>query len=811
MEKLELDAFISFSFKDQKVAELIYNTLINKYHIRAWICTRQLEGGTPFKDEIVRAIKASKVFVLLQSTNSLSSSQVPREVAIALDLGKTVIPFMIEESHLSELSGSLYYDLVLTQIIDATIPTLDDRIEELVSTIRNTVRRSNKEKGMLPEESENLPVLISSRLEEAVDFVGREREFSEIHQCMAESRRVFIQGIGGIGKSEIARQYAARHGDEYDTVVWATYETTLREMVTNDTDLVIQGFSKADGESTDEFYARKLKKLKELSTPKTLIIVDNFDVDFDPDLKNFLSGEYAVIITTRNDHSDSRIPTVLINEMTIEDQFALFRADFGSRELNEEDTAALEELRRYINGHTLTIKLIAKMMKKKRIRPGKLLVELKKVGVSSGLSGTVILDNQQDTVYGFIRHLFNLATLSEEEKQIMMNLSLMPADGIDTDIFLDLSGQDDGEALTGLIGKSWIIYEEEKDWVRLHPLICEVVRNELKSSAENCEVLIGRLAEAVSSDHYSYMDARSRLNYHECIKAVFASIPDMRGLKDYLIFPFFQFMLKFGESVWVGESARRLINSLPNEDKRLRACCEYYEGDSKINTGFYEEGIFMIEDAVSIYEQYVGEDYNLAYLLKYLFITKSKFQHNVSDEEILPLLKRSEQIFLHCTETESELNNGGREGFEGSLLFAFSMYEYNCGVYGQAIEYARKAIEVMKSSSNQECVFWMISPMTIIAFVDLKTGKADEAIQIVRETIRMSVEYFSEGHYVTWARYQNLCRVYDFLNKYSDEMEVLYHMKLILEKKNEQDTIRYQRLLDEIAAVEEKIKGESLQ
>ena len=65
------DVFISYSFADQTIADRVLNTLINTYRIHPWICTRDIGGGVDYKKEIVRAIRECKVFVFLQSKNSV--------------------------------------------------------------------------------------------------------------------------------------------------------------------------------------------------------------------------------------------------------------------------------------------------------------------------------------------------------------------------------------------------------------------------------------------------------------------------------------------------------------------------------------------------------------------------------------------------------------------------------------------------------------------------------------------------------------------------------------------------------------------
>lgn len=44
-QELRHDVFISFSFKDQSVADRIVNHLTNLYGISCWICTEEIRAG----------------------------------------------------------------------------------------------------------------------------------------------------------------------------------------------------------------------------------------------------------------------------------------------------------------------------------------------------------------------------------------------------------------------------------------------------------------------------------------------------------------------------------------------------------------------------------------------------------------------------------------------------------------------------------------------------------------------------------------------------------------------------------------------
>lgn len=74
-EQYSHDVFISFSFKDQAIVDRIVNQLTNKYRIPCWICTKKIRAGSYYYDEIENAISSSKVFLFVQTKNSVESKK----------------------------------------------------------------------------------------------------------------------------------------------------------------------------------------------------------------------------------------------------------------------------------------------------------------------------------------------------------------------------------------------------------------------------------------------------------------------------------------------------------------------------------------------------------------------------------------------------------------------------------------------------------------------------------------------------------------------------------------------------------------
>lgn len=66
--------------------------------MRCWIAPRDLRPGTPFDDEIAIAIEASRAMLLVFSDQCNDSEYIRREVTVAGDSQKVVIPFRIENA-----------------------------------------------------------------------------------------------------------------------------------------------------------------------------------------------------------------------------------------------------------------------------------------------------------------------------------------------------------------------------------------------------------------------------------------------------------------------------------------------------------------------------------------------------------------------------------------------------------------------------------------------------------------------------------------------------------------------------------------
>ncbi|MDR3690912.1 MAG: toll/interleukin-1 receptor domain-containing protein [Fimbriimonas sp.] len=136
------DVIISYSSHDKLIADACCAAL-EAQRIRCWIAPRDVLAGTEYGESILQAIQASQVMLLVFSEKSNKSTYCKKEVERAVGMGKTIVPFRIEDAL---PSGAMSFFLGNTHWLDALTPPLELRIDELVAGV-----------GRLLNRTENLP------------------------------------------------------------------------------------------------------------------------------------------------------------------------------------------------------------------------------------------------------------------------------------------------------------------------------------------------------------------------------------------------------------------------------------------------------------------------------------------------------------------------------------------------------------------------------------------------------------------------------------------------------------------------------
>ena len=319
-------------------------------------------------------------------------------------------------------------------------------------------------------------------------FIGRDKELEELYTMLEENRHVFLCGIAGIGKSELAKAYAKRYIKQYTNILYVEYTGNLHQDITD------MDFIDDLPESTEqERFQRHNRFLRSLKSD-TLLIIDNFNVTATQDsfLSVVLKYRFQILFTTRSKLDE--YCTLPLKE--IEDMNALFQ--LASAFYSEADTyrTTVEKIIETVHSHTFAVELAAKLLENGISTPDQLLTRLQveKASFHNEDKIKIIKDGQSSkaTYYSHIHTLFSLYTLSLKQQDIMCNMCFLPSTGISARIFakwLELSTLNE---INDLI-ETGFVQTTTRRTISLHPMIQEITLSETKPSVSSCHTLLDSL------------------------------------------------------------------------------------------------------------------------------------------------------------------------------------------------------------------------------------------------------------------------------------------------------------------------------
>ncbi|KAI0554134.1 kinesin light chain [Xylaria curta] len=152
-------------------------------------------------------------------------------------------------------------------------------------------------------------------------FVARESEIAEVRRTLSSdgSRRVVVlQGLGGIGKTQLTVAYAKRYRDEYSAIFWLSIkdQSSIQESFTEAAKQILRQHPNAKHlnalnlQHNDEVVNAVKAWLSQPGNTRWLLVYDNYDNpklgndtdDATIDINRFLPEAYqgSVIVTTRS-------------------------------------------------------------------------------------------------------------------------------------------------------------------------------------------------------------------------------------------------------------------------------------------------------------------------------------------------------------------------------------------------------------------------------------------------------------------------------------------------------------------------------
>jgi len=352
--------------------------------------------------------------------------------------------------------------------------------------------------------------------------IDRKASTKTINNILDEHGFVFVKAIGGLGKSELAKLYVKEYAHKYHTVQFCKYSDSLRTVIAS---MPVDGINDDEYSNFDDLVKEKNKVLH-MSDSQTLIIVDNFNVTHDEFMRDFLpcnEKSFKVIFTTRcmpaaNYYEDK---VYELNKLSMEECKKLFYMHLQTD--NELDDDLLEEIVEFIDYNTLVLVLLAATIKKSGISLKDMLDTIKEQkldDIQTKVFHDYDISAEEVAAYNKINaHLnaiFNVSMLSEYEKNILKNMTLIPSEGIGVFDFENYCDDKsiNNKAILGLIALGWIQKLNDNDIV-MHPIISDLIANNANiPKSDSYYSLAAQLEEYCNPDYINHISVvMSRLSY----------------------------------------------------------------------------------------------------------------------------------------------------------------------------------------------------------------------------------------------------------------------------------------------------------
>lgn len=586
------------------------------------------------------------------------------------------------------------------------------------------------------------------------NFTGREHELAKIKKHLLESiLPVLITSIGGVGKTSLVKQYVYQNKLNYKHIAWISVianstddssKNKILRAVINDK-LLFKNLDISFNVAKNELDRLKLIFNTMRNLPgRNLLVIDNVDSEIE-DIRDFLPQKpnWEILLTSREkiNHFKEFSLDVLPEQKAQELYLKYFPR--GKSELD-----AIDELLKYIGYHTLTLELLAKIcnnsirLSSKKMKDKFLLKNL------NDLDKKVFTEhsNRQVKVLNYLKEIFSIAHLNENQKKILCNFSIFPSVKIEGEQLIDIFQIDEDmesqfeNDLFELVHKGWIIREPEEMTFRCHQLIQDIVRIQYPPNLISCKTVINSITKFLSLDQTKDNPATKIvfIPFAEQITSFFNTNDALISKLKTNLGRVYRNLGRFQRSIDLLESSLEIDLTFFDSFTPRIINNRSDLGLSYKKLGCFEKAKIHIELAVSAAEEHYGQEH--------------------------PLTAR----------TKSNLGN---------------LYS-EMGKYRKAEELLTQALEINNKYKTQSNVIGTLQSNLGNVFKQLEKYESAEIMCL--KSLEIAEKEFEEGHPIISARQSSLAIVYRHLKK-------VEKAKILIEKALEADTMNFGRESSRVA------------
>ncbi|PSR56372.1 hypothetical protein AHMF7605_24175 [Adhaeribacter arboris] len=407
--------------------------------------------------------------------------------------------------------NQLTYEKVLG--MDITLNRMEHKLDVIAENRSTNINLYPHELNLIPRHTD--------------EFIGRENDLEKLEAELNNSAKVvLVNGLGGIGKTTLAKKYLQIHAKEYNHVAWieikqddliATDKSGEQAFIgafAYDKTLWANGLNLKieDTASLQERFNSIIHAIKNMAG-KNLLVIDNVGEE----IKKFnkilpTPPSWHVLVTSRNILSG--FTPFHLDKLEKNKAIELFRTWY------EADEKEIEVLLEETDYHTLMIEMLAKTLQASRQR---LTIEYLTERLKTGhlddvkLQRRIELSHTQEETQ-LLKHLlltFQFTALNETEIFLLKNFYFLLPQYYKLDsilYLLQVAEEDENniiDSLDNLAEKGWL--SREDNFYSMHRLIQQVIFYQLNLSVADAETLFNSFTRLTYTDAHS--DRTIAFNY----------------------------------------------------------------------------------------------------------------------------------------------------------------------------------------------------------------------------------------------------------------------------------------------------------
>ena len=363
-------------------------------------------------------------------------------------------------------------------------------------------------------------------------FLGREKELDEIGRFFDNSSApFFICGEGACGKTSLASIFASR-SDRF-TGIYAVYTGDLVSTIAS---IRFRDTLPMDRADVGALYNFNLNRLTQFSS-QILLIIDNFDApNYDRTFTELLSqgstgmtnaevledlmrAGVRLLFTTRTSvppQYDSLCLSDAAHELPLSTLLQLAKSIYTDCPWAEYDEVLMSRIILAVGKHVMLVELLSAALQQQSGFSSleEMLDKLTSLQLPQ-IEGSVTTRRNasvESSVYELMRRIFRFSSYEEPVRQMIRQLSLLSPLGMDKEPLRQLIGWDNDKEFRDILLRlrdlHLVTIDPRTSHISMHPVLSDVAAADLKPDADNCSVMIANAVRYFDEDSAQRYDAR---------------------------------------------------------------------------------------------------------------------------------------------------------------------------------------------------------------------------------------------------------------------------------------------------------------